>query len=164
VTVSGGLAARVPFALIASGMALAAIGAPWVASSHPLAALAVRSFFSSICHQDPARSFLLDGSPLAVCVRCLGIYCGIALGAWLTLAMGARLGIAIARARQLFFAALVLNMCDVTAEALHLHGNLPLARLLLGAALGAAVGVLLCCPDSGEGQETAFAGSPAQSR
>jgi uncharacterized membrane protein len=32
--------------------------------------------FSTICHQDPSRSFHLDGSPLPVCIRCASIYFG----------------------------------------------------------------------------------------
>jgi uncharacterized membrane protein len=147
-------ALRVLFAVTASSMALAAREAPAMASSHPLAAIAVRSFFSGVCDQNPARSFSLggpaDGSTFAVCVRCFGIYCGMAIGAWLKIAMGARLRIHISLARQLFCAALSLNICDVATEALHLHGNLPLARFLLGSALGAAVGILLCCPGSEE--------------
>jgi hypothetical protein len=62
-------------------LALAPLAAPLLAASHPLIALVIRSFFSRLCHQDPARSFVVQGSPVAVCVRCLGIYCGVALGA-----------------------------------------------------------------------------------
>jgi hypothetical protein len=36
-----------------------------------------------------------------------------------------------------------LNGLDVAIESLHLHGNLPLLRLLIGASLGVAVGALL---------------------
>ena len=32
--------------------------------------------FSPLCHQIPSRCFTLFGFPLAVCTRCLGIYCG----------------------------------------------------------------------------------------
>jgi hypothetical protein len=36
--------------------------------------------FSALCHQLPSRSPVIDGVPLAVCDRCLGIYGGFALG------------------------------------------------------------------------------------
>jgi len=36
--------------------------------------------FSALCHQIPGRSAAVDGVPLAVCDRCLGIYSGFALG------------------------------------------------------------------------------------
>ncbi len=39
-----------------------------------------RSVFASVCHQQPGRSFWLNGAPLAVCERCFGIYFGLLLG------------------------------------------------------------------------------------
>jgi uncharacterized membrane protein len=41
-------------------------------------------FFSTICHQDPLRSWTLSGKALPVCVRCSCIYLGFLLGALLT--------------------------------------------------------------------------------
>lgn len=136
--------ARLLFAVIATGLAAAALAAPCMAATHPLAALAVRSFFAPVCDQNQVRSFFLGGSPLAVCVRCLGIYCGMATGAWQDVVLGAWLRAPQVAARNLFFAALSLNIIDVVAEALHLHGNLPVPRFMFGVALGLAVGVLLC--------------------
>ncbi|MBN2102832.1 DUF2085 domain-containing protein [bacterium] len=37
-------------------------------------------WFSPLCHQDPERSILLFGYPMAVCSRCAGIYYGTLLG------------------------------------------------------------------------------------
>jgi len=65
---------RLPLAILA--LALAPLAAPLLAASHPMATLFIRSFFLRLCHQDPARSFVLGGTTVAVCVRCLGIYCG----------------------------------------------------------------------------------------
>ena len=56
---------RLPLAILA----VTPLAAPLLAGSHPVAAMIIRSFFSRLCHQDPARSFLVDGSPVAVCVR-----------------------------------------------------------------------------------------------
>lgn len=40
----------------------------------------VYAIFSPVCHQIPSRSFHVFGYPLAVCVRCLGIYFGFFVG------------------------------------------------------------------------------------
>ena len=39
-----------------------------------------RAVFASVCHQQPSRSFWMNGAPLAVCERCFGIYFGLLLG------------------------------------------------------------------------------------
>jgi uncharacterized membrane protein len=36
----------------------------------------VYAIFSLVCHQDPARSWALSGTPLPVCIRCASIYFG----------------------------------------------------------------------------------------
>jgi uncharacterized membrane protein len=125
---------RLPLAILA----VTPLAAPLLAASHPLAALIIRSFFSRLCHQEPARSFMVDGSPVAVCVRCLGIYCGVALAAWF------RVGREFAF--RLLAAALLINVLDVASGALHGHGNLPLVRLLLGLLLGLGAGAVLFLP------------------
>src|ERR1700679_3232624 len=91
-------------------LALAPLAAPLLAASHPLIALVIRSFFSRLCHQNPARSFVVQGSPVAVCVRCLGIYCGVALGAWLRGGRGFGF--------RLLAVALLINVVDVASGAL----------------------------------------------
>ncbi len=124
---------RLPLAIFA--LALIPLAAPLVARTHPLAALLIRDFFSRLCHQDPTCSFLLEGSPVAVCVRCLGIYFGVALATlrWLERPIAARL----------FSIAILLNLIDVATGTLHWHGNLPLPRFLLGLFLGLASGGVL---------------------
>jgi uncharacterized membrane protein len=119
-------------------VAAAPVAAPLLAGSHPLAALLIRDFFSRLCHQDPARSFVVDGSPVAVCVRCLGIYCGAVVGVFL------RAGKAFAG--RLLAIALLLNVLDVLAGMLPWHGNLPWPRFLLGLLLGMGAGALLLAP------------------
>lgn len=42
-------------------------------------------FFSRICHQDPARSWFLNGHPLPVCIRCASIYFAFTLSLWIGL-------------------------------------------------------------------------------
>src|SRR5271156_6334489 len=105
-------------------LALAPLAAPLLAPTHPLTTLLIRSFFSRLCHQDPARSFVIGGSSVAVCVRCLGIYCGVALGMLLRLGKG--------WAIRLLTVAMLLNLLDVGSEVLHWHGNMPVTRFWLG--------------------------------
>ncbi len=127
---------KLSFAIFA--LALTPLAAPLLAPSHPLIALLIRSFFSRLCHQDPGRSFMVDGSPIAVCVRCLGVYCGAALATLL--------GMGKVPARRLLAIAMVLNLLDVATASLHWHGNLPLPRFLLGLLLGVGTGAVLLSP------------------
>lgn len=67
---------------LAAAVWLGLIGlAPWLAAKGSAeAARAVYAIFSPVCHQLPGRCFALFGRPMAVCVRCLGIYAGFAAG------------------------------------------------------------------------------------
>jgi uncharacterized membrane protein len=116
-------------------LALTPLAAPLLAHSHPLFALLIRSFFARLCHQNPARSFMVEGSPVAVCVRCLGIYCGAALASLVRLVKFP--------ARRLLAIAMLLNLLDVATAILHWHGSLPLPRFLLGVLLGVGAGAVL---------------------
>jgi uncharacterized membrane protein len=127
---------KLSFAIFA--LALTPLAAPLLAPSHPLIALLIRSFFSRLCHQDPGRSFMVDGSPIAVCVRCLGIYCGAALATIL--------GMGKVPARRFLAIAMVLNLLDVASASFHWHGNLPVLRFLLGLMLGVGAGAVLLSP------------------
>jgi uncharacterized membrane protein len=124
---------RFPVTILVLALTLAPLAAPLLAPSHPVAALLIRNFFSRLCHQDPSRSFLLDGSAVAVCVRCLGIYWGTAVG----------MVVRLRRARWLLAVALVLNLADVVSGAMHWHGNLPFFRFIFGLMLGLGVGAVL---------------------
>ena len=46
---------------------------------------AVYQFFSTICHQDPSRSWHILGEPLPVCIRCTSIYFAFIVSLWLGL-------------------------------------------------------------------------------
>jgi uncharacterized membrane protein len=127
---------KLSFAIFA--LALTPLAAPLLAPSHPLIALLIRGFFSRLCHEDPGRSFMVQGSPIAVCVRCLGVYCGAALATLLSVGK--------APASRLLAIALVLNALDVATASLHWHGNMPLPRFLLGLLLGLGTGAVLLSP------------------
>ena len=128
---------RLPLTVLV--LALAPLAAPLLAATHPATALLIRSFFSRLCHQDPARSFVIAGSPVAVCVRCLGIYCGVALGMLLRLGK--------VSAIRLLAIAMLLNVLDVGSGMLHWHGNMPVTRFWLGLLLGGAAGSILFLED-----------------
>ncbi len=100
--------------------------APLLARSGSLAAFPVYAGFSWICHQDPARSWHLGAWPLAVCVRCLGIYAG-ALG-------GALAGMRFSRLWLLL--ALALLSLQWTVETAGWTHPLPWARLATGLLAG----------------------------
>jgi uncharacterized membrane protein len=129
---------KLKLSLAVLALALTPLAAPLLAHSHPLFALLIRSFFARLCHQDPARSFMVEGSPVAVCVRCLGIYCGVAVASLL--------GMGKAPARRLLAIALLLNLLDVATAILHWYGSLPLPRFLLGVLLGVGAGAVLLSP------------------
>ena len=115
---------------------LVAAAAPWLAThSHPVTALAIAAFFGKLCHQNSGRSFVWFGAPVAVCVRCMGIYAGVALGGMLRLAR--------AQAMRLFGFAMLLNCLDVLIQSIAIDADKPLARLMCGMLLGAGVGALL---------------------
>jgi uncharacterized membrane protein len=71
-------AAAVVWAAIIPAAALAAHQPAGSTGWHVFSA-AVYLFGSTICHQRPERSFLLDGAQLPVCARCAGIYLGAAV-------------------------------------------------------------------------------------
>ena len=128
---------RVLLATLVLALILAPLAAPLLAANHPLAALLIRDFFSRLCHQDPSRSFVVDGSAVAVCVRCLGIYWGTALG----------MLVRLRRARWVLTAAVLVNLADVATGVTDWHGNLPIFRFCFGLMLGLGVGMVLSLPD-----------------
>lgn len=92
--------------------------------------------FEALCHQNPARSFWINGRPMAVCSRCLGIYVGFAAG-WLLLPGLAFInygnrwsykGIALAIA--------LLNIADIVGNILGFWQNTLVSRLVFGVLLG----------------------------
>jgi len=123
-------------AAVPAALSVAALSAPLLAAfGSTLAAFAVLQFFSAVCHQDPARSFWIAGAPIAVCIRCLGIYLGAVAGAWITAPRRAILGLLAATA--------LVSLLDYFAESAGLHGNWPLLRSALGGILGAGLGALV---------------------
>lgn len=131
-----------------AALVMLAVAAPFLADA-PWVAFGIRRFFSYVCHQDPGRSFWLAGAPVAVCVRCLGIYVGAAAGALLP----ARREVVL----RMFVAAVAMNVVDIAAEWMGWHGNLSALRFALGMIAGVAAGALVVSSlrDSGSSRRAA---------
>jgi len=127
---------RITVSLVPAALSAAALSVPLLAAfGYTLSVFAVLQFFSVVCHQDPARSFWIAGAPVAVCTRCLGVYLGALAGAWITLPRRTILA--------LLATAVAVSVLDYFAESAGLHGNWPLMRFALGAALGSSLSALV---------------------
>lgn len=58
----------------------ALFAAPLLKRDSPVVSALIYAAFSPVCHQVPERCLFINGSPLAVCSRCLGIYLGFSAG------------------------------------------------------------------------------------
>ena len=68
----------IPLLVVAAvAWAVVLLTAPWLPP--PLTAV-VYELGAYICHQRPDRSFHIATSQLPVCARCIGVYCGAAIG------------------------------------------------------------------------------------
>lgn len=83
------------------------LAAPLLAHALPPLSYGLYAAFGWVCHQRPQRTWVLDGRPLAVCVRCLGIYMGALAGA----VAGLRFS------RALLYSALAVLAAEWLAEA-----------------------------------------------
>ncbi len=102
-------------------------------------------WFGYQCHREPGRSFHLWGAMLPVCMRCLGIYLGLGLGA---LVLRPRLSVVALRIWVAGAAALML--ADVGTYWLGVQGGWSVSRLLTGIALAYPVGIALVQAARGE--------------
>lgn len=147
------------FAVLAWAMVLAVVSAPLLGmTGHATAYLILHDIFSHICHQEPQRSFAMGGFAFPVCARCLGIYVGAAGGALLSLPRRWHIQVPA----QIFWGALAANGIDVAMEMMHLHGNMPLMRLLLGLGFGMAAALFVAGIPGGPERHTTL-GSAAPS-
>lgn len=129
------------FATLVSASVVVLISAtPWVA---PGARILIAHAFETLCHQDAARSFGVDGVPFAVCHRCFGIYGGIAAGLILTPAFPRwRDALPVGSAAVVMIALLPLFL-DWGADVVGIWTNTVLSRLITGAVAGICGGMFL---------------------
>ena len=130
----------------AAGAVALALAPPVLhAAGFEAAAGIAHAALAPLCHQDPARSLHLAGSPLGVCARCFGLYAGFLLA-------GLAAAVPLLRARPevalrfpsravLAFAALPMavqwGFARLPGMPWWLDANAP--RLLTGAVLGAGL-------------------------
>lgn len=103
----------------------------------------VMQAFAGVCHQLPARSPQIDGVPLAVCDRCMGIYSGLALGVLGGAAVARWQAFVHRHAGGILLVALVPLAADWLGPVLGLWTNVPLSRALTGGLFGVAAGCVL---------------------
>ena len=129
------ISARAILTGILGALIMAALAAPLLSGSFPIAAFFNYLPFSFFCHQMPERSFMLLQHPLAVCHRCSGIYLGLFLGtqsAVLFFRMPPR------AQRTCILAAMALLALDALLPFTGLWRGFWLSRFLTGLFFGAA--------------------------
>lgn len=98
--------------------------------------------FWNLCHQIPDRSFWLNGQPMAVCSRCMGIYSGFALG-WLLLPMWAMMKLPTTwPMKNVALFILVINFFDIVGNILGFWENTLVSRLALGSLMGISAALI----------------------
>ncbi len=81
---------RWTFSLVFGTFATAAVLAPVLASENRAEAAVLYAAFRPFCHQEVERVWSLAGEPLAVCVRCFGVYWGMVAGGLASPGFGSR--------------------------------------------------------------------------
>lgn len=95
--------------------------------------------FSGLCHQDPSRSFWINGDPMAVCSRCFGIYAGFGAG-WLVMPAARGLIRRIGYLSGFLLAGVIMvNAVDAAASLAGLWENTLVSRFGLGYLIGTGV-------------------------
>ena len=127
--------------LAASGSALL-LAFPWLMPNLPLLGTGIALFFSQLCHQDPARSFVLAGTTLPVCARCLAFYLGgfAGIASYPVLGFRWRQGHHI---KRLLVVSLCLIVLDVGLDLAGIRENTFLSRSATGAVFGGVCGLLV---------------------
>lgn len=98
--------------------------------------------FYSLCHQIADRSFWINGQPMAVCSRCLGIYSGFALG-WVLLPMLSAIKITrLAYIKKIVVVVLLFNLIDAAGNFFGLWQNTLVSRTALGGMLGSSAALI----------------------
>ena len=110
---------------------------PWVAEHWRILIMVA---FDPYCHQIAERSIQIDGIPLAVCHRCIGIYTGLFLGSWVMLATRQIKASAPATVILLSLAPMAV---DWGLDVLGLVSNTPASRMITGLAFGIVAGLLV---------------------
>ncbi len=127
--------------VLSAGLLIAAVGGGLFGQTEPRFLQWQQLFFSGLCHQQPHRSFWVNGQPMAVCSRCFGIYSGFFIG----LLAGPFLDKMIPKSflKKLLLVTVILNIVDVVGNIAGLWSNTLLSRLALGFLMAISAGLLL---------------------
>lgn len=122
------------------GLLLAALAPPFVG---PGTEAVLMGAFRPLCHQLSSRSFAVDGTPLAVCHRCTGIYLGLAVGVIAVFPfVRRRTARWVRHDRWVLLAAIVPVVLDWGGDVLGVWSNTVGTRVTTGLWLGVVVGVV----------------------
>ncbi len=100
----------------------------------------VMAGFRVVCHQLPSRSFQIDGVPLAVCHRCLGIYAAMPVAVLAFAWFGAGRPVLDRYAPCVLAASLLPLSIDWLGDVLGWWANTPASRTITGGLFGLAAG------------------------
>ena len=103
----------------------------------------IMSAFSNVCHQIPTRSVVVDGVPLAVCHRCLGIFTGLAVATVLFAFLIRFRTWVVQHARTAIVLCLTPLALDWGLDITGLWTNTPSSRTLTGSVFGLTMGAML---------------------
>ena len=99
--------------------------------------------FDLLCHQDPQRSYFINGNSMAVCSRCIGFYISFFMG-WMLMPAAAKFKITLKKRDQwLFTSAIVINLTDIAGNYFNFWVNTLHSRLMLGLLLGFSAALFL---------------------
>lgn len=122
--------------VLAFVVVLVALGGGLFGQSTPWQLQWQHKAFFSLCHQIPDRSFWINGQPMAVCSRCIGIYSGFLLG-WLTLPLFSFFKeIPVIIFKKVAVVAVLFNVVDGSGYLFGLWENTLVSRTVLGSVLG----------------------------
>jgi uncharacterized membrane protein len=93
--------------------------------------------FQHVCHQIPERSFLFNGTPMAVNSRCFGIFLGLWIG-WICIPAAVRTSPKSNRIMWLLLFAVIAQITDYSGNLFQVWENTNISRALLGGFLGVA--------------------------
>lgn len=99
--------------------------------------------FDLLCHQDPLRSYTLNGETMALCTRCTGIYGSFAIIVLLMPVIARFFTVINEVMVKLILVTIVLNLADVLLNSIGIWTNTLHSRFLLGVIFGGSLALLL---------------------
>jgi uncharacterized membrane protein len=106
-------------------------------ASYPLLNL----IYSKFCHQEPSKSFYINGSKLMVCARCTGIYLGALFTLFVLLFINLKLK-AVTEVKLLLFSSLPMIL-DVLLYNIGVYNYSKIVALITGLILGTAAAICI---------------------